>query len=448
MKESVIQFGSGNFLRAFFCPFVQKMREQQLFDGHIVIVQPTKGGKAALLNARNGNYNVFLRGIENGEAQCEHIAIDCVSRGIDPYADFASFLQLAENPDQRFIVSNTTEAGIVFDATCRPEDRPALSFPGKLTQLLYHRYKLHLPGFVILACELIDNNGDALRNCVLQYARLWELENGFCEWVKNENHFCNTLVDRIVTGFPQEEVQPFYDMIGYEDKLLVTAERFGLWVIEGDFENELPLQKAGLPVVWTADVAPYKKMKVRILNGAHTSLVFASLLCDVSTVRESLHDELLKTYLERCLFGAVLPVLGETDETRSFAEAVLERFDNPFICHRWQAISLNSTGKFRVRILPAIRDFEESHNTLPEALYFALACLIHYYKTRPVNDDPYAVSCIRNGTLNEILCNESLWEADLSHAADFVGLCLTQITENGIREALQWIINRSARQTM
>ena len=440
MKETIIQFGTGNFLRGFFCDFINTMNDKGLYDGKIVIVQPTKGGKTEVINSQNGEYNLYLRGIQNGEEVCEHKVIKSVSRGVDPFNNYDEYLKLAENPDVRFIVSNTTESGIEFNEECKFEDKPALSFPGKLTQLLYHRYSMRLAGFILLPCELIDSNGDALKECVLKYAKHWNLGDSFIEWINNENTFCNTLVDRIVTGYPKDEAEKLNIEIGYEDKLLNTAELFHLWVIEGDFENELPLKKAGFNVVWTDDVKPYKKMKVRILNGAHTSLVFPSLLCGVETVGESIRDEQLKGYLDTCLSKYILPVLGDNEESRDFANAVLERFANPYIKHSWRAISLNSVSKYSVRVLPTLLDYVEKENTIPKPLAFSLACLIEYYKTQTPKDNEIVVEFIKNNDLLAILSNKQLWGHDLSCFYDVVNECADKIQKIGIREAISWAI--------
>ena len=441
MKETIIQFGTGNFLRGFVGQFIHTLNEKGLYDGKIVIVQPTKGGKTEILNEQNGKYNLFLRGISNGEEICIHEEIKSVSRGVDPYADYASYLALAENPDMRFIVSNTTEAGIEFNKECQFFDTPALSFPGKLTQLLYHRFEMKLQGFIILPCELIDNNGDELKKCVLSYAKLWNLGDDFINWLNTENKFSNTLVDRIVTGYPKDEAQELNKVIGYDDKLLDTAELFHLWVIEGDYENELPLKKAGFNVIWTDNAAPYKKMKVRILNGSHTSLVFPSLLCGVETVGESVKDELLRSYLDKCLSDYILPMLGETQENKDFAAAVLERFANPYIRHLWKSISLNSVSKFKARVMPTINDYIEKTGDAPKTLLFALGCLIEYYKNNEVSDDKAAVDFIRDNDIPAILSAENLWGASLEKYADIVTEAIEKIHTDTIREAVKWAMS-------
>lgn len=438
MKETVIQFGTGNFLRGFADCFIDSLNQKGLYDGKVVIVSPTDSKQVDIINSQSGRYNLYLRGIENGAEICERTEIYAVSHAVNPYCDFDSYLALAEKPDCRFIISNTTEAGIAFSADDKFDDRPAKSFPAKLTQLLYKRYQAGLNGFVILACELIDDNGIKLKEFVLKYAQLWNLEQSFADWIMAENTFCNTLVDRIVTGYPKDEAESIFSEIGYEDKLLDTAEPYHLWVIEGDFENELPLAKAGFNVIWTDDVKPFKKMKVRILNGSHTSLVFPSMLCGVQTVGESLKDDLLKAYLNHCLFDYILPTLGESEENRQFADAVLERFANPYIRHLWQSISLNSVSKFKARVLPTIIDFIDQNGRLPKPLVFSLACLIEYYKNNDVQDDKTAVDFIKNNDALSILLNKELWGADLSNMTDLVNESLDVIHSKGIREAVKW----------
>lgn len=437
MKETILQFGTGNFLRGFVSDFIQTLHEKNLYNGDVVIVQPTKGGKSKLINENGGKYNLYLRGVENGESVSVRREITCVSRCIDPYNNYEDYLSLAKNPDLRFIISNTTEAGIAFDPKCNFEDRPALSFPGKFTQFLYQRFLGHLPGFVIFPCELISDNGAELKKCVLKYASLWELGEDFSSWIEEENTFCNTLVDRIVTGFP-EDAENLFEEIGREDKLLNTAEPYHLWVIEGDYEKELPFKAAGLNVIWSDSVAPYKKMKVRILNGSHTSLVFPSLICGVETVKESLDDEQLSSYLNRCLFDCILPLLEDKEEIKAFASAVLERFANPYIKHRWQAISLNSVSKFKERVLPSIEDYILKNDALPKPLVFALSCLIYYYKNNVVQDNPDAVMCMMTGTLEEILSNTSLWGIDLSAMKNLVEKGMYMVENEGIRKAIDW----------
>ncbi len=385
-KETVIQFGEGRFLRGFADYFFQKLQDKGLFDGSVVIVQPIEKGMCSVLEQQGCEYNLFLRGIDNGQVVDEHIHIDIISRCVNPYENFESYMKLAENPDFRFIVSNTTEAGIEYVDSNQFTDAPARSFPGKLTQLLYKRFRLGLKGFIILSCELIDHNGEELEKCCLRYADLWGLGEEFKTWLVQENDFCSTLVDRIVTGFPRDEHEELCRRIGEQDNMMDTAEIFHLWVIQGSHEDELPLQKAGFHVVWTDNVDPYKKRKVRILNGAHTSMVLGAHLYGLKTVGECLKDEKVSALLRKCIFGEIIPAIGDTEDNRKFGEAVLERFSNPFIKHMLLSIALNSVSKFRARVLPAILEYRDMFGSCPQGLTFSLAALIAFYRTDDAND--------------------------------------------------------------
>lgn len=437
MKETIIQFGEGNFLRGFFDYFLDSMNKQGLYDGKAVVIQPIEVGRVADLNKQDCKYNLYLRGMENGEIRQEHCLVESISRGIDPYKNFEDYIELADNPDFRFIVSNTTEAGIEFDETCSFHDKPAKSFPGKLTQLLYKRYKNGLNGFIILACELIDNNGAELKYCVLRYAKHWGLEEDFSQWLETENIFANTLVDRIVTGYPTDETQKLHT----DDKFLNTAEIFHLWVIEGDFENELPLKKAGFNVVWTDDAKPYKKIKVRILNGAHTSMVAGALLSGIETVGECMADETVSAFLNKCMTEEILQTIGDNTESRAFANNVFDRFRNPFIKHKLRSIALNSVSKFAVRVLPTILEYKEQNGSYPKGLTMSLAYLIYFYKNDIPDDSEAVVSAVKNGSIEEILKNTSLWQADLSAMTEIVTEYYNKIHQFGAKDAMKWILS-------
>ena len=438
MKETVIQFGEGNFLRGFFDYFLHKMNEKGLYDGKAVVVQPISMGRVAELNEQDCKYNLYLRGIQNGEIVKEHTFVESISRCVDPYKDFDGYMALADNPDFRFIVSNTTEAGIEFVDTCKFDDTPALSFPGKLTQLLYRRYKNGLNGFIILSCELIDNNGSELKKCVLKYAQLWGLEADFVAWLENGNHFVNTLVDRIVTGYPNDETKEMHP----DDKFLDTAEIFHLWVIEGDFEDEFPLKKSGFNVVWTDDAKPYKKIKVRILNGAHTSLVAGALLSGIETVGEAMNDDVTYTFLNKCMKEEILPTIGENDDSIAFANAVFDRFKNPFIAHKWRSIALNSVSKFAVRDLPTLLEYKEKNGKAPKCLTLALANLIYFYKNDTPDDAENVVATMKNDSIKDILANTSLWASDLSDLEEIVTEYYNKIDALGAKETMKWIVSQ------
>lgn len=437
MKETVIQFGEGNFLRGFFNYFLHVMNEKGLYDGKAVVIQPRAGGKCALLNAQDCKYNLYLRGIEKGEIKKEHHLIESISRCVDPYKYFDEYMALADNPDLRFVVSNTTEAGIAFDETCKSDDKPCTSFPGKLTQLLYKRFKNGMKGFILLPTELIDNNGDALKKCVLQYAGLWNLGEDFKAWIDTENSFLNTLVDRIVTGYPSDETAALHP----DDKYLDTAELFHLWVIEGDCEDELPLRKAGFNAIWTDDAKPYKKIKVRILNGAHTSLVALSLLSGIETVGEAMNDEAAYAFLQKAMNEEILPTIGDNEESRSFADSVFDRFRNPFISHKWRAIALNSVSKFSVRVLPTLLEYKEQKGEYPKCLTLALAGLIYFYKNDTPEDNSEAVEKMQKGSIAEILSDASLWQADLSDMTEIVEDHYNKIASLGAKESVKWILS-------
>lgn len=437
MMESIIQFGEGGFLRSFADVFVHQMNERGLFEGKVVVVQPIEKGLISLVNEQNGVYHQFLRGVEDGEVVNQCTKITSISRGINPYADYAEYLKLAHNPDMRIIISNTTEAGIEYLGTEKLEDAPPKSFPAKLTALLYERFQCNLPGFIILACELIDHNGELLEEYVLKYAKLWKLSKEFIEWISRENHFCNTLVDRICTGYPRDEVEELTKKLGVTDQLMNTAEVFHLWVIEGDFEKEFPLQEAGVNVIWTKDVTPYKKRKVRILNGGHTSMVLAARLYGLSTVKECLDDALVFKFLNKTLFEEIVPTLGNTEEDIRFAKAVLERFSNPFVKHQLLSIALNSVSKFKVRVLPTLLEYYEARGTLPECMTLSMTALIAFYRTEEANDNEDIMVFMKNASVEDILKKEEYWGRDLSFMKDKIESYLTIINTQGMKAAFE-----------
>ncbi|MDD6036451.1 MAG: tagaturonate reductase [Lachnospiraceae bacterium] len=440
MKETIIQFGEGGFLRSFADVFVHKMNEQGLYDGKVVVVQPIAKGLIPVINEQKGVYHQFLRGIENGRVVDECIKVTSISRGIDPYTDYEEYLKLANNPDIHVIISNTTEAGIEYLGTESIEDAPPKSFPAKLTVLLYERFKAGLPGFLILSCELIDNNGKELLDCVLKYAKLWKLPEEFVQWVRTENHFCNTLVDRICTGYPKDEAEELTARLGEQDKLMNTAEIFHLWVIEGDYEKEFPLQAAGVNVIWTPDVRPYKKRKVRILNGGHTSMVLAARLYGLSTVKECLDDALVGAFLNKTLFEEIIPTLGNTEEDIRFGRAVLDRFANPFVKHQLLSIALNSVSKFKARVLPTILEYYEANDRLPKCMTFSLAALIAFYRTEEANDSEDIMEFMKNASVCDILKKEQYWGRDLSFMRTEVERYLELMEKQGMEQAFREVL--------
>jgi len=421
-KEKVIQFGEGGFLRGFVDWMLQKINEVSDFNGNAVVVQPIEKGLCDVLTEQNCCYTHLIRGKEG----VEKTVIDVISRCVKPYGEFDEYLKLAENPDFRFIVSNTTEAGIAFCADDKVTDAPPSSFPGKLTLLLKRRYDLGLGGFIFLPCELIDRNGDVLKSTVLRYAEHWGLGKDFVRWIEQENVFCCTLVDRINTGYPKDEVID----LGYEDKMLNTSEYFHLWVIETeyDIEKELPFSKADLNVIITKDkLEMYRTRKVRILNGAHTSLVPYALLEGYDTVKSCIDSEKMYGHIRRCVFDEIIPTLDlPKDELVDYAENVLQRFANPYIKHYLSSIALNSVSKFKVRVLPSILEYEKRFGRLPENLIFSFAKLIEFYKTDMTNDSPDVTAFMKKASVDEILANEELWGEDLIRFKDGVNKYVDQ----------------------
>ncbi len=408
--ERVIQFGEGGFLRGFADWMLQKVNDTTDFNGSVVVVQPIKDGMCDMLTKQGCVYTHLCRGVEGVDVQ----KIDVISRCVKPYDDFDAYLALAENPDFRFIISNTTEAGICFSEKDALADRPANTFPAKLTQLLKRRFDLGLSGFVFLPCELIDKNGENLKRCILQYADLWDLGDGFKKWVEEDNIFCNTLVDRINTGYPKDEKIE----LGYEDNMVNTSEYFHLWVIEGygGLFSELPFDKCGLNVILTDKLEMYRTRKVRILNGAHTSLVPYALLCGFDTVKSCVDDARMSEHIRRCVFDEIIPTLDlPEEELKAYANDVLTRFANPYIKHYLSSIALNSVSKFKVRVLPSITEYIRRFNKMPETLCFAFAKLIEFYRTDMTNDSEEVTEFMKSASVEEILKNESLWGEDLSY---------------------------------
>ena len=350
--EKVMQFGEGNFLRAFVDNFIDIANEKAGFNGKVVLVQPIAQGLTELINQQEGLYTLYLRGSEKGEKVDQKRVISAVSRCINPYENWEKVLETARSGELEIIVSNTTEAGIVHDTESTFDQVPPVSFPAKLTRVLYERFTAGRKGIIMLSCELIDNNGKELLRCVNQYIDDWKLSEDFRRWVNEENIFCSTLVDRIVPGRIRDpkEAEALAAANGYEDPLTDVGEVFGIWVIEGpaELEDRLPFKKAGVPVLVVPDVTPYKKRKVRILNGAHTGFVLGAYLAGYDIVRDCMHDDTILGYMNRMLYEEVIPTLPlDKKDLEDFARAVQDRFNNPFVNHELMSISLNSTSKWR-----------------------------------------------------------------------------------------------------
>ena len=385
--ERIIQFGEGNFLRAFVDWIIQKMNDQVEFNSSVVVVQPIEHGMVDRVQAQDCLYHVNLQGLDKGKKVDSLTRIDVISRALNPYTEFDAFLKLAEQPEVRFVVSNTTEAGIAFDPACRLDDRPVASYPGKLTQLLYHRYQTfqgdRSKGWIIFPCELIFLNGHKLKETIEQYIDLWKLGADFKVWFTEACTVCATLVDRIVPGFPRKEINAIQERLGYRDQLVVQAEVFHLWVIEAPVSvaKEFPADKAGLHVLFVPSEEPYHQRKVTLLNGPHTVLAPVSWLSGVDIVREACQHAVLGPFIHRVMFDELMETLDlPHEELVQFGQDVLERFNNPFVDHSVVSIMLNSFPKYQTRDLPGLKTYLARKGELPKGLVLGLAAIITYYK--------------------------------------------------------------------
>lgn len=442
--ERVLQFGEGNFLRGFADWMFDRLNKENGGDFGVVVVQPLPCGLCTKLNEQDGLYSLYLRGLINGEKAEETRIVDCITRCINPYEDKDSFFECAKNPDLRYIVSNTTEAGIEYKKGQTENDFASATFPGRLTMFLKARYETGLDGFIFLPCELIDKNGDNLKDCVLKYAADWNFGEDFVKWINEENTFTNTLVDRIVTGYPVDAASDMEKEYGYLDNMIDTAEIFHLWVIEGDkkYAEELPFDKIGLNVIWTDDVMPYKKRKVRILNGAHTMMVPAARLAGLETVKEAMDDELVYSFMKQGVFEEIIPTLElPKTELTQFANNVIERFQNPFIKHYLLSIALNSVSKYKVRVLPSLMQYIKDNNKEPKKLVFSLAALIAFYRTNEAKDSAEVIEFMKSASPKEILANTAYWGEDLSFLLPSVEKYLNDIEKNGVRETMKKVVD-------
>lgn len=439
----ILQFGGGNFLRAFTDWMVELMNQQGLFDGSIIVVKPTVGGDYQTLREQDGLFHVAIRGFGQGEEIQQNILVQSIGRIVHPYIEYESYLELAGLKTLRFIVSNTTESGITLDdadtlsGVCPP------SFPAKLTAFLYRRF-IHFDGdktmgMIVLPCELIESNGDKLKSLILDLAGRWDLEDEFVSWIHESCTFCNTLVDRIVPGFPSDPT-PYMEEIGYQDDLLVTAEPYHLWAIEGpaSLGDELPLRQLGLNVHFTDDLSRYRTLKVRILNGSHTSMVPVGLLAGIETVGSFMENEDYSRFLLNLLseeIGLTLPY--DQDTVKDYTGEILDRFRNPFVQHRLSSIALNSVDKFKTRVLPSLLAFYEKFEELPPRMVLAFAALIRLYEGGfwqgeeiPLKDDEMTLRFFRDlwsqyrmdllgleEIVERILTREDYWEQDLNQIA-------------------------------
>ncbi len=462
--EKVLQFGEGNFLRAFVNYWFDLANEKAGWNGKCCLVQPIAPGLSKMINEQDGLYTLHLRGSQNGQKVDDARVISSVSRCLNPYesADFEELMKLAASDDLEIVVSNTTEAGITYDPSCQLTDIPCASFPGKLTQVLHKRWKAGKPGLLILACELIDNNGKELQKCVNQYIRQWDLEPEFEVYVNEHCTFCGSLVDRIVPGRIRDpkEVADLEQKHGYADPLLDVGEVFGVWVIEGSekLNDVLPFRAAGLEdkVFVTPDMTPYKKRKVRILNGAHTGFVLGAYLAGFDIVRDCMHDDIILGYMNKMLLEEIVPILPlDQEDCKRFASAVQDRFNNPFINHELMSISLNSTSKWRARNMPSFLECIEANGKLPTCLTMSFAAYIAFFSNdiqelndaglvcrRPkgncytCSDDRWVLEFYyehRNDSIPElvhaVMKNEAMWGQDLTAIPGFEQATVENLTK-------------------
>ena len=464
--ERVLQFGGGNFLRAFVDWIFDVYNEQSGSDLGVLLVTPIPSDNYSNWQEQEGLYHVLTRGFQEGQVRDEKHLVQCVSRILHLYPQWQSFIQSAENPDIRYIVSNTTEAGIRFSAEDKMTDAPPHEFPAKLTLWLHHRYRFFQgardKGCIFLPVELILDNGAALRQCILQNAENWGLEAGFKDWINEANVFCNTLVDRIVPGISRDKLPQEWEKLGFADTMMTQGEAFHFWAIEApeSVREELPLDQVGLNVVFTDDLGPFRKRKVRILNGAHTALVPVGYLYGLRIVRDAVEDELTGAYLAKLLAEEVLPVIGmPREEVDSFAKAVVDRFKNPFIDHYLISIALNSFSKFKSRLLPTVLDYLNQYQQPPQLISFALASTILFYKGSyggeeiPLNDNQEVLDKLQTlwaehdndypAIVQAVLSWDSFWGEDLSQhpgLADLVSQYLQAIDEEGIKASLRGLL--------
>ncbi len=422
--EKVLQFGEGNFLRAFVNYWFDLANEKAGWNGKCVLVQPIAPGLANMINEQEGLYTLYLRGSQNGQKVDDMRVISSVSRCLNPYEQtgFDAMMEVAVSDDLEIIVSNTTEAGIVYDPSCGLHDVPASSFPGKLTQVLYKRWQAGKPGVIMLACELIDNNGKELLKCVNQYIEQWNLGEEFKKYVNEDCTFCGSLVDRIVPGRIRDpkEVAELEVKHGYADPLLDVGEVFGVWVIEGDekLNDVLPFRKAGIEdkVFVTPDMTPYKKRKVRILNGAHTGFVLGAYLGGFDIVRDCMNDATVCGYMNKMLLEEIVPILPlDQEDCKNFASAVQDRFNNPFVNHELMSISLNSTSKWRARNMPSFLEYIEKTGKLPQCLTMSFAAYIAFFSNDIQELNDKGLVC-RRPKGNEYVCSDDRWALEFYYA--------------------------------
>ena len=424
--KKVLQYGEGNFLRSFVDLYFETLNREG-GEWAVEIVKPIPFGSLDAFARQENRYHVILRGVKDGNAAETVYPVSVVEQAISPFDDFPAYAALAADPALAVIVSNTTEAGICYHEGDSFDGFAEITYPAKLTKFLYARFRAGLPGVYLLPVELIENNADELFRCVEKYIDLWQLPEAFREWNRTENFYCNTLVDRIVSGFPRDEAfrERLWKLVGERDDLLSVAEPFGLWVIEnkGKIADLLPAGHHNIDIILTDDIAYYKKRKVRVLNGSHTNLVAAGLLSGAETVYDCMTNETLYRFFRASLEEIVPFVSSDRSMTERFAADVEERFRNPYLNHQLTSIALNSISKWRARVLPTFRDFFAANGRIPEHLTVGFSCLMHLYRTKyaELKDDAEVLSFFASGKpLKDFLSDRTVWGEDLTAYPQFL----------------------------
>lgn len=393
-KVKIMQFGEGNFLRAFVEWIIQDLNDKGAIEANVALVQPMPFGRVKELADQDGLYTLRLEGIDGGKKVKKSQVINVVGDCINPFTEYEKFLKYGESEDLQVIISNTTEAGIAVDPTDTDFSQCPKSYPGKLLALLKRRYD-HFKGdknkgLAIIPCELIDDNGDELYRCLTELAKINKMDEKFIKWMQTANHFTSTLVDRIVPGYPRNEIEDIRKETGYIDNNVVKGEIFHLWVLKKEpfVQKALPADSTGLNVIFADDIHPYKQRKVKILNGSHTAMVPVAYLCGIDTVGEAVNDPVIGKYVRDFVFDEVNPTINlPQDQMTAFANSVLERYQNPYIRHELMSIALNSTTKFKTRILPTLTDYVSIKGKLPQHVLFSFAALVEFHKGKRGNED-------------------------------------------------------------
>ncbi|HUX98881.1 MAG TPA: tagaturonate reductase [Candidatus Deferrimicrobium sp.] len=484
LPVKVLQFGEGRFIRAFLNFFIDVANHKELFNGRSIVIQPRKADMAPIINAQDGLFTLCAQGLRNETQHQEFMIISSIKEAIAARTEWDKVLRIAELPTIQIIASNTTEAGLVYDSQDRIDKIPPDSFPGKIAALLYHRYQFfdgdRNKGLRILPLELIENNGDILRKSVLQMVKNWNLDKNFINWLQSANIFYNSIVDRIVTGYPKNsEIDQFQKQLGYEDKLFNIAELYHSWIIEADeqLQNLIPFKKAGLNIKFVSNIKDYFIRKVRILNGAHTSMVPIAYLSGKNFVKESIDDPLINIYIQNLLEKEVIPFINLSEnELISYKNTIIERFRNPFLEHNLLTISLYSISKMKLRVLPSILEYYQKFNSYPPLLLFAFAAFMVFMRIDEHTDQGWfglrkseryeyqddfngletfnnawkSIDPLKKGEIDKLatlLCqNTTLWDIDLTKLSQFVSVIssyIYDIIRNGMIATLKQILRKN-----